>query len=194
MDEKKIFEFLNSSENLKDDKLAFKINAIIKNILAMWDDENIKFHLNSFYYGNDKFRPLSINISVPEDIKLTVNEKIEEGKVPNDLLSQLKLQQSFKLSNFRQLMLVLSFFDTELVYSSNQKYQQFLNLNNQIIEEIDEYYIKKIKGGGKNFIQLKDSRHNKFLIHNNIKYQILNKSNNGILVSDKDNNIKFIDI
>jgi|MDSY01.2.fsa_nt_gb hypothetical protein len=203
MDEKKIFEFLNSFSNLKEDKSAFKINLIIKNILAIWDDENIKFHLSSFYYGNDKFRPLCINISVPEDIKPIVDENIEEGKVPSDLLLQLKLQESFKISNFRHLMLVLSFFDSELVYSSNEKYQKFLNLNNQIVEEIDEYYKKKfenqeentkIKGGNKNFIQLKDSRHNKFLIHNNNKYQILNKSNNGILVSDKNNNIKFIDI
>lgn len=203
MNQKKLFDFLKEVK-LKNNKSAQQINNIIKLILNIWDNDNIKFILEGFYYGFQGTETCGVNISLPGQIDNILKKKEKNNEILFGLRDKLETQDMLYLSNFTQLRIILSLFDSNLIKKDDIKFLEFLKLNKMLIDtEIDKYYksndviieenLENNLEGGKKYI-LSDSKHNKFIFYKNNKYQILNKMNDGYLVSDKNNNVKFINI
>ena len=197
MDEKKIFKFLkDNTDKIKNNENADNVNRVIKQIINIWhDNEDIQMLLECFYYGLNNTMSLSLPISMPSDLEPIITENVNNGNLLASLADNINLQNAVYITSFKQLLLMLSHFDTNLVYKSDSKYVNFMNLNNKLLNEIDEYYnnLKNSKVGGNNMI-LNNGKHQKYILHNNQKLQILNTVNNGLLVSDHNNNLKVINI
>jgi hypothetical protein len=194
MEEQRVFKFLkDNNENIKDNEDAKNINIIIKQIINIWsDNEDIKLLLESFYYGLDS-ENLSLPISLPSELKPIIDENVLNQKIKASSVNSLINRDKLYINSFKQLLLMMSHFDTNLVYKTDPNYITFINLNNKFSQEIDKYYenLNNKKEGG---MVLNDGKHKKYILHSGEKYQILNKMDQGILVSDKDNNVKIIDI
>lgn len=194
MEEQRVFKFLkDNNENIKDNEDAKNINIIIKQIINIWsDNEDIKLLLESFYYGLNS-ENLSLPISLPSELKPIIDENVLNQKIKASSVNSLINRDKLYINSFKQLLLMMSHFDTNLVYKTDPNYITFINLNNKFSQEIDKYYenLNNKKEGG---MVLNDGKHKKYILHSGEKYQILNKMEQGILVSDKDNNVKIIDI
>lgn len=194
MEEQRVFKFLkDNNENIKDNEDAKNINIIIKQIINIWsDNEDIKLLLESFYYGLNS-ENLSLPISLPSELKPIIDENVLNQKIKASSVNSLINRDKLYINSFKQLLLMMSHFDTNLVYKTDPNYITFINLNNKFSQEIDKYYenLNNKKEGG---MVLNDGKHKKYILHSGEKYQILNKMDQGILVSDKDNNVKLIDI
>ena len=194
MEEQRVFKFLkDNNENIKDNEDAKNINIIIKQIINIWsDNEDIKLLLESFYYGLNS-ENLSLPISLPSELKPIIDENVLNQKIKASSVNSLINRDKLYINSFKQLLLMMSHFDTNLVYKTDPNYITFINLNNKFSQEIDKYYenLNNKKEGG---MVLNDGKHKKYILHSGEKYQILNKMDQGILVSDKDNNVKIIDI
>ena len=194
MEEQRVFKFLkDNNENIKDNEDAKNINIIIKQIINIWsDNEDIKLLLESFYYGLNS-ENLSLPISLPSELKPIIDENVLNQKIKASSVNSLINRDKLYINSFKQLLLMMSHFDTNLVYKTDLNYITFINLNNKFSQEIDKYYenLNNKKEGG---MVLNDGKHKKYILHSGEKYQILNKMDQGILVSDKDNNVKIIDI
>ena len=197
MEEEIVFEFFKNNSNINSNNKADNINRTVQQIINIWpNNDNIKMLVECFYYGLNNKKSLSLPISFPKELKPVLLENVKNRSITSNLADTISNTDSIYISNFKQLLLILSHFDSNLVYKNDNKYAQFIDLNKKLSQEIKKYYdnINNNKEGGQSNLLLNNGKHQKYIIDQGNKYQILNQVDGGFLVSDKDNNVKIINI
>ena len=197
MEEEIVFKFFKDNSNIKSNNKGDNINRTVQLIMNIWPNNNdIKMLLECFYYGINNKKSLSLPISFPSQLKPILRENLNNRSITPTLADTITNTDSMYISNFNHLLLMLSHFDTNLVYKNNNKYIEFINLNKKLSQEIKKYYdnINNNKEGGQSNLLLNNGKHQKYIIDQGNKYQILNQVDGGFLVSDKDNNVKIMNI